>query len=210
MKSARKHGFRPLECYAIIIKINLIYKSMARGGKQPGAGRPKGAKTKKTLQQMAVTAAFNQRILRSADALFNAQLSLAVGSVKVFRVDEVEENGKTKKIHTLITDPDEIKEVLDQIEGVGSGSVKDSFYFVSEVAPDNKAIDSMLNRGLGKPKDVVEIQATPEVEAGRALYETLVKGGVTPKQALKQVLTGAEVNGFTLKEDDILNADTVG
>ena len=128
----------------------------ANGGKRPGAGRKPGGKNKKTLEKQAVQEAFNQRVLTQADAIFNAQLSLAVGSVKVFRVDEEEDdNGKIKRVHTLVTLPSEIKKVLDENDGE-SGMVGEDYYFVSPVLPSNSAIESMLNRAMGKPKETVE------------------------------------------------------
>ena len=129
---------------------------MGYGGKRENAGRPKGRRNKKTLERAAVLAAFNERVMRQANELFNAQLALSVGSVRVFRVDEEEDDkGKIKRVHTLVTDTDEIKSVLDTHDG-DAGIVGDSFYFISEIIPDNRAIDSMLNRALGKPKDSVE------------------------------------------------------
>lgn len=126
-----------------------------KGGKQPGAGRPKGAKNKATLERQKVLDAFNQRVMAKADALFNAQLTLAVGSMKVFRVDETEENGKKKREHVHVTDADEIKRLLDEHDGA-SGVVDGVYYYFSDVLPDNRAIDSMLNRALGKPKETLE------------------------------------------------------
>jgi hypothetical protein len=127
------------------------------GGKRPGAGRKKGSFNAKTLEQKAVSDAFNQRIMLHADALFRAQLALSVGSIKVFRIDESEDgNGKVKREHVLVTDSDEIKQVLDEHDG-GSGVVGESYYFVTDVLPDNRALDSLLNRGLGKPKDSVDV-----------------------------------------------------
>lgn len=128
---------------------------MANGGKRPGAGRKKGSKTKKTLEKLAIQEAFNQRVMTQADALFNAQLTLAVGSVQVYRVEETKDGNKTKREHVLVTNPDEIKKVLDENEG-SSGMVEDSYYFVSNLPPDNRAIDSMLNRTLGKPAEKVQ------------------------------------------------------
>jgi hypothetical protein len=124
---------------------------MRHGGKRRNAGRPKGKPNSKTLERLGVQAEFNQRVMGQADALFNAQFSLAVGSIRIFRIDEDEDKrGKVKRIHTLVTDPDEIKEVLDE-NGGSSGIVGKRFYNVVHVPPDNKAIDSMLNRALGKP-----------------------------------------------------------
>lgn len=130
---------------------------MENGGKRPGAGRKRGSKNKKTLEKAAIAEAFNQRVMTQADALFNAQLALSVGSIKVFRIDEEEDaNGKVKRIHTLVTDPEEIKQVLDEHDG-GAGIVGENYYFVSNVSPDNRAIDSLLNRSLGKPKETHEV-----------------------------------------------------
>lgn len=127
-----------------------------KGGKRAGAGRPKGKPTRATLEKQKVAEAFNQRVMAKADALFNAQLTLAVGSMKVFRVDETEgEGGKKKREHVHVTDADEIKRLLDEHDGA-NGVVDGVYYYFSDVPPDNRAIDSMLNRALGKPKETVE------------------------------------------------------
>jgi hypothetical protein len=145
---------------------------MANGGKRPGAGRKPGSKSKKTLEKQAIANAFNQRVLTQADVLFNAQLALSVGSIKVFRIDEEEDgNGKVKRVHTLVTLPDEIKAVLDEHEG-GSGIVGENYYFVSNVSPDNRALDSMLNRGLGKVADKTEHSGKLEIEVATFQIKT--------------------------------------
>lgn len=136
---------------------------MANGGKRPGAGRKKGSLARKTLERIAVNAAFNQRVMAHADRLFHAQLSLAVGSQQVFRIDEVKgDDGKPKRVHELVTNPDEIKKLLDEHDGC-DGVVDGNYYYLSNVLPDNRALDSMLNRGLGKPKESVEHSGTLDV-----------------------------------------------
>lgn len=126
-----------------------------RGGIQPGGGRPKGSKNKATLEKQKVAEAFNQRVMANANALFNAQLTLAVGSQKVFRVDETGEGKSKKREHVLVTDADEIKVLLDEHDG-RNGVVDGVYYYFSDVLPDNRAIDSMLNRAIGKPKESIE------------------------------------------------------
>ena len=127
-----------------------------KGGVQPGSGRPKGSLNKSTLEQRKVLEAFNQRVMAKADALFNAQLTLAIGSMKVFRVDETEgDNGKKRRDHVHVTDAEEIKRLLDEHDG-GNGLVDGTYYYFSDVLPDNKAIEAMLNRALGKPTEKVE------------------------------------------------------
>jgi hypothetical protein len=128
-----------------------------KGGRQPGAGRPKGSQNKATLEKQKVLEAFNQRVMAKADALFNAQLTLAIGSIKVFRVDEVEgDNGKKRREHVLVTDPDEIKALLDEHDGA-PGVVEGVYYYFSDVLPDNRAIDSMMSRAFGKPTEKITI-----------------------------------------------------
>lgn len=160
---------------------------MANGGKRPGAGRRPGSKGKKTLEKIAVQEAFNQRVLLHADHLFTAQYKLAVGSQRVFRIDVTKDSkGNEKREHTLVTDPDEIKDLLDEHDGE-SGVVSDSYYYFSEVLPDNRALDSMLNRGLGKPKDSMEIN-TPSVSAiVDEVLNTLTEEGY-PESQVRAVL----------------------
>lgn len=147
---------------------------MENGGKRPGAGRAKGSKNRKTLEQAAVLEKFKERVMLQANQLFNAELGLAVGSVRVFRVDE-EDDGKggTKRVHTLITDAEEIKKVLDHGEG-GPAVVGKDYYFVTEVPPDVRAIEAMMNRTFGKPKEKHELSGP---NGGAIPFETVV---VTP------------------------------
>jgi hypothetical protein len=129
---------------------------MKNGGKRAGAGRKRGSKSTKTLEKAKVQEAFEQRVMANADKLFNAQFSLAVGTSKVFRIDEVGEGKDKKRIHSIVTDDEEIKAFLDEHDG-GSGEVKGVFYYITTAQPDNKALDSLLNRGLGKVKETHEL-----------------------------------------------------
>lgn len=127
-----------------------------KGGKREGAGRKRGGKNQATLEKQKVAEAFSQRVMAKADALFNAQLTLAIGSTKVFRIDEtIGENNKVKREHVHVTDADEIKRLLDEHDGA-NGVVDGVYYYFTDVPPDNRAIDSMLNRALGKPKETLE------------------------------------------------------
>lgn len=145
---------------------------MPHGGKREGAGRKQGSKNRATLEQQAVVEAFNQRVMHKADELFNAQFRLAIGSAKVFRIDEEEdEKGKTKRIHVHVTDPYEITALLDEHEGE-PGEVDGTYYYFVDVLPDNRALDSLLNRGLGKPAETVKFNvADIDAEIERRLAQ---------------------------------------
>jgi len=147
---------------------------MKNGGARPGAGRKPGGKNKATLEQQKVLAAFNQRVMAKADALFNAQLTLAVGSMKVFRIDEEEVDGKTKRVHTHVTDADEIKALLDEHEG-GPGVVDGVYYYFTDIHPDNRALDSMLNRAFGRAAETIKHENTDGSPLLQPLAEAMMK-----------------------------------
>jgi hypothetical protein len=128
---------------------------MTPGGKREGAGRPKGSISKKTIEKKIVEAELHSRILGAVDRIFESQLSLARGCAYLYRIDETGEGSKKKREHVIVTDPDEIKKVLDETEAAG-GVVDDNYYYVTTVTPDNRAIDSMLDRVFGKAKQALE------------------------------------------------------
>lgn len=153
-----------------------------KGGVQPGSGRPKGSLNKSTLEQRKVLEAFNQRVMAKADALFNAQLTLAVGSMKVFRIDETEDdNGKKKREHVQVTDADEIKALLDEHDGA-PGVVDGVYYYFSDVLPDNRAIEAMLNRALGKAPEKIEIIKPAEAAKG-TIQTIMTETGLSEEEA---------------------------
>ena len=64
--------------------------------------------------------------------------------------------GKNEKRKTeLVTDPDEIRNFIDEHDGC-NGEIDGEYYFITTEKPDNSALDSLLNRAYGRPKEVVE------------------------------------------------------
>jgi len=132
-----------------------------RGGFREGAGRKEGSKNKTTLATREALRAFQERVRSNVDKLFNAQLAIAVGNHFLFRVDISEDDkGKLKKTNVLVTDPEEIKKALDQnlIDG-------NDYYFISTKSPDNKALESLLDRAFGRATQPVELEA-PQLQNG--------------------------------------------
>ncbi len=154
---------------------------MPRGGKRNNAGAPKGTIQRRSLEKAAVARALRERTMMHADNLFNAQLAKAVGSVMVFRVDEVSiSGGRTKRVHTHITDPEEVKKVLDETLDAGAGTVGENYYFVTNIQPDNKAIDSMLDRAFGRAVQSIEVSdvtGDKAIQVARDVYAELLKKG---------------------------------
>jgi hypothetical protein len=132
------------------------------GGARPGAGHPKGQLTKKKLDQLRIQRAFNQRIMNHADDLFNAQFDLAVGEKVLFvKITERNDKGNVIRVyHDIVTDPQTIIQYLDYEDpDINGESPHDNehFYYMTTKPANNQALDSLLNRGLGKAPDKLEI-----------------------------------------------------
>lgn len=121
--------------------------------------------TARSLVKSATLKAFNQRVMRFTDNLFNAQASLATGVQHLYRVDKYEvkkANGQYEyksKPAVLVTDPTEIAQYIDNISR-GEKYDEDGeteYYYITTVKPDNQAIDSMLNRTFGKAKESIDV-----------------------------------------------------
>lgn len=133
------------------------------GGKRPGSGFPKGAKKKKTIDKMKANDHFRTRTLLHLDRLYNAQMSLAVGEqVLMVQIKDRDSKGKVTKItHDVVRDIDTIKQYLDNEEGSGGGDElndSDHYYYLTTKPANNQALDSLLNRALGKAPDKLEIE----------------------------------------------------
>ena len=127
---------------------------MPRGGARKGAGKKKGTKHKKTLEREAALKVFQERVMKNAEQLYSAQHSLAVGQAFLFRIDTVTEGKKrTKEKPVLVTDEAEIRDYLDGEHDRGP----DAYYYITTKEPNNMALDSLLNRAVGKPKESVDI-----------------------------------------------------
>lgn len=141
--------------------------------------------------------------MAKADALFNAQLTLAVGSMKVFRIDETEgDNGKKRREHVHVTDSEEIKGLLDEHDGA-PGVVDGVYYYFQEVAPDNKAIEAMLNRALGKAVEKIEI--TKPTEAARDAYQTILTETGMPEEKARQIVASR----FGISEQELVSSEVM-
>lgn len=134
------------------------------GGAQPNAGRPKGKRDPHTIQKALVEKAMKERIYKKTSRLINAAMVPALGQVFVYKIEEeVTGSGPRggeykKRKHTLVTSPYEIERALNFIDGEGGAKDPngDSYYYVTTKEPDHKAIEMLLNRAFGKPKETLD------------------------------------------------------
>ncbi len=121
------------------------------GGKRDGAGRKEGSQNSNTVEDNIVKAEFRQRVLRSMDVLINSQMNLAQGCQLLFKIKKGKKGEETKP--ELVTRQSEIEDYLageyDNEDGV--------YYFITTKVPDNKAIDSLIDRVFGKAPQTVDL-----------------------------------------------------
>lgn len=130
-------------------------KQSSWGGKRAGAGRQKGSQNKATLEERVVREGLRQRVLANVEPLISAQLQLAKGISYCYKVVITKGGGRTEP--ELVTDQDELHEAVDLItSGNAYGEIQEDdgtlarYYFLTTKAPDNKALDSLLDRVFGK------------------------------------------------------------
>lgn len=126
-------------------------KKNGHGGARPGAGKPKGVTNDANRENREALEKYKARVRMRLNRLINSQMALAEG-VNYMYVGELDDKGKMQ--YTQITDPDEIAEALNKgLDKLEDGKI----YFITAKDPDGKAIDAMLDRTFGKPKETIEI-----------------------------------------------------
>ena len=137
------------------------------GGARPGAGRKPGGKNKKTKEEEIVREEFRQRVLKSMSKLINAQMNLAQGAQMLFKLETKKyKNNKGKWQEKRL--PPKLVTNQSTIESYLAGELKDdqgndgeigenSYYFITTAKPDNKALDSLIDRVFGKSVQRTEL-----------------------------------------------------
>lgn len=119
-------------------------------------GRPAGSLNKATIEKKEAEKQFIARVVKSVDKLFNAQMSIAQGCNYLYRIEETGEGKNKAKKHVLVTSPEEIKAYLD-------GEVDENdYYYITTHTPDNKAIDSLMDRAFGKARQTIGLDGGEE------------------------------------------------
>jgi hypothetical protein len=152
---------------------SLVNKPKGRGGYRPGSGRKPGKMEEQTIRRMKVLEAYRERVMKDADQLFNAQMSLAVGSILLFRIDK---DDKGKDLPAVqVTDPEEIKAYID------GDAEQDAYYYITTKLPDNRAIDSMLDRTFGKAPEKIDVTSN-----GKTIQSPAIVSTIKPRNADSQ------------------------
>ena len=132
------------------------------GGEREGAGRPPGKENEATMTKRLVKKALEKRILNSADDLINSQMNLAKGVQMLYKIEK-DKDGKNKKPELVI--------MQEEIEAYLAGECEGDYYFITTERPDNKALDSLLDRTFGKARQNVGLDGGEDEEGNpKPLY----------------------------------------
>lgn len=115
-----------------------------------------------TLRKLEIAKrhAMEKLIYKKTAPLIRAGMISALGQNFVYRIDE-ERDSKGKLIsrkHVLVEDPKEIETALDKMEE-GGQDPDDAYYYITTKEPDTRAIEMLLNRAYGKPKETIDLNA---------------------------------------------------
>lgn len=122
---------------------------------------------------------YKERVLKVTSILFNKQFSAAIGLQYMYKFElrYDKENSPYYSKPILVVSPDEIALGLTQIMKVGEGKPDpdgpngDVYFNITSKDPDQRVIDSMLDRTFGKAKQQLDISSLGERIGGIAITE---------------------------------------
>lgn len=154
-----------------------------KGGFRPNSGRKKGSKDRATLERLEAEKIFKDRVLKAIHPLINSQLTLARGVNYLYKIEKTThpKGGTTKSKPILVTNQAEIEAYL----AGDYDDEEDVYYYITTDKPENKALDSLLDRVFGKAVESVKLSnpdGTPL--AGPTIYLPGIKNDyVAPMEA---------------------------
>lgn len=128
-----------------------------KGGARPGAGRKPGKMEAGTIARMKALEKYKKRVMSQTTRLLDAQLTLARGVTTLWRIPkeievkrnrqgeeyELEKRGKPEMVTSQLV-------VAQYLAGDFEKDPKADYFFITTDKPDNRALDSMLDRTYGK------------------------------------------------------------
>lgn len=136
-------GFDLLPYMAATTSDSSNNKPSGRGGPRPGSGRKPGKMEAATIRRMKVLEAYKRKVEKAASILFTKQMELAQGTSYLYRI-ETDEKGRRSKPELVTSRITIERYLMEDIDDTAE------YFFIHTERPDNKAIDSMLDRAFGK------------------------------------------------------------
>lgn len=132
------------------------------GGVRKGAGMKKGQVTKKKMEEKIANEYIRQRVFKAIPNLITSQMNLARGCQYLFKLEKIYDKKSDKWIVPKGSQPKIVKdkfEIASYLAGEYNDKEDADYYFLTTEKPDNKALDSLLDRTLGKATQKVDLKA---------------------------------------------------
>ena len=143
--------------------LETLKKQSNWGGKRKGAGMPKGMKTKKTRERLEAENYFKQRVLDSIEGLVDSQMNLAKGCQYLFKIKKIYVEKEDKYVVPKGAKPEIVKsqtEIASYLAGDFDDRDECDYYFMTTEKPDNRALDSLVDRVFGKAKQNIAVEGS--------------------------------------------------
>lgn len=117
----------------------------------------------KELNEDEIEETFKKRIALHSNKLLTALLSAALGESYLYKIETVlDKQNRAIQKHIQVTDPEEIQMYLDNpLETEG-----ETYFYIAKKAPDTTAINSLLDRMMGRPTTKVVGAKNPDGSEG--------------------------------------------
>lgn len=159
--------------------------------------RPKKFDITETEKKRIQMEAFRRSVFNAQQKLVNAQLSVALGASWLYRVD-IDDNGNRKR-PKVVTDEQEVQDYLAGMYDHGRAE----YYYIFTEKPDTRAIDSLLDRALGKAESAKSAPEEQE-DLGVIVYPTSNAGQLEQSEASHNVKSGNEGSNLLSIEGETL------
>lgn len=92
-------------------------RKQGAGGKRPGAGRKKGSKSKKTIEQQLALGIMRERVLKKWDALIEAKMEMALGVFTIKYIPGKDGKKQRAKVYQKLPDSGSLEYLFSMVVG---------------------------------------------------------------------------------------------
>lgn len=135
-------------------------------------GRKKGEKNKRTIAVEVAQKELQQAILKNITPLTVAAINAAIGERFVYKIEK-DSKGRMLKPE-IVMNSGEIANALEAIENDNS-VVDDTYYYISTKPMNTHALQQLLDRAFGKPKESIDMNVTGKLSLSTLFQKAMEK-----------------------------------
>lgn len=145
-----------------------------RGGRQPGAGRPKGSLNQKTIDIAIAEQQLRESIAKNLIPITVSAINSTLGERFIYKISK---KPKSKGQPVLVTGSEEIAKALYAINE-DAGLIDETYYYVQTKPSNSHALGILFDRAFGKAKEQKAAPSDNEIMLGELLRRALAKSNL--------------------------------